>query len=303
MKLMKLTLVVLQVSLMQHAYAQGCSDAGFCSVGSFKPGAKHGIGQHSNNTLKIGVGYGAGENNINVIGNYIEYQRRFTDKFSLAGKLTTLAQNGNSVSAFGVSDFLLSGNIGLSEKMHLSTGVKIPLQNAGKTKNSLPLPMDYQASLGTFDFLLGVDYNVKQWMFAIGLQQPLSQNKNQFLATAYPSTSPLSKFNSTKSFKRAGDVLLRASYSYKATDKFTITPSLLPIFHIGNDSYVDGGGVKRTINNSSGATINGNVFLNYAISNKAAIELVLGAPFAVREQRPDGLTRKFVAGLELKLSL
>jgi hypothetical protein len=303
MRIVTLTLVLLQVSIMQQAFAQGCSDAGFCSVGSFKPGAKHAARQSSSNTLKIGIGYGAGENEINVIGNYVEYQRRFSDKFSLAGKLTTLAQNGNNVSAFGVSDFLLSGNIGLSEKVQLSTGVKIPLQSADKTKNNLPLPMDYQSSLGTFDFLIGMNYTVKSWMFAVGLQQPLSQNKNQFLATGYPITSPLNKFNSTKSFKRAGDVLLRASYSYKASEKFTITPSLLPIFHIGNDSYVDAGGVKRTIEKSSGATINGNVFFNYAVSKKAAIELVLGAPFAVREQRPDGLTRKFVAGLELKLSL
>jgi hypothetical protein len=304
MSIAKISLLVLSIAFVYKAGAQGCSDAGFCSIGSFKPGKKITHGDSiARNILKIGVGYGAADNNIGVIGSYVEYQRAFSNKFSISGRLTSLAQNGNDISAFGLSDLLLSGNIGLTKEIGLTAGIKVPLQQGNKTKNNLALPMDYQASLGTVDFLVGLSYNVKNWKFAAGLQQPLTQNDNQFLATSYASTSPLSKFSSTRKFKRAGDVLVRASYSFKASDKFTITPSLLPIVHIGNDSYVDAAGVTRTIEGSDGATLNGNIFLNYAVSKKAALELVLGAPFAVREVRPDGLTRKFVAGLELKLSL
>ncbi|MFV8337123.1 hypothetical protein ACNQF7_13715 [Flavobacterium sp. RSP29] len=49
-------------------------------------------------------------------------------------------------------------------------------------------------------------------------------------------------------------------------------------------------------------TINGNIIGAYAINTKNSIELSLATPFVVREVRPDGLTRKFTAGIIYKVS-
>ena len=77
----------------------------------------------------------------------------------------------------------------------------------------------------------------------------------------------------------------------------TITPGLLPIFHLGEDEYTDVDGVVQSIAGSDGLTLNGTVFLDYQLGSGNALEFSIGFPFIVREARPDGLTRSFVLGI------
>ena len=132
--------------------AQGCSDAGFCTINSFKPNSGDSI-KALNSQFKIGTFFGKADNSISVYGNYLEYNRQLNEKFGLDLKLTTLAQNGNNISVFGLSDVFVNANYKASEKLKITLGAKIPLSNANKSLENLPLPMDYQASLGTFDFI------------------------------------------------------------------------------------------------------------------------------------------------------
>lgn len=83
--------------------------------------------------------------------------------------------------------------------------------------------------------------------------------------------------------------------------KFTITPSLLPIYHLMNDKFTNALGLENEIKGSQGLTLNGNAYLDYAINAKNALQINLGMPFLVRDARPDGLTRTFVANLEYKI--
>ena len=62
-------------------------------------------------------------------------------------KLNTLAQSGNGISTFGVSDILANANYAVTSKFRLTLGAKIPLNAANKSLDGLPLPMDYQSSL------------------------------------------------------------------------------------------------------------------------------------------------------------
>ncbi|MGH2552729.1 MAG: hypothetical protein ACRDEB_03370, partial [Chitinophagaceae bacterium] len=74
------------------------------------------------------------------------------------------------------------------------------------------------------------------------------------------------------------------------------------IYHVANDTYQDDSKNRRPIYNSTGLTLNGNLFFDYHLKNGNGFELSLGTPFVVRDQRPDGLTRKFVASLEYQFS-
>ena len=283
-----------------YSYGQGCSDAGFCTINSFKPKSSDSM-EVLNNQFKIGAFFGKADNSISVYGNYLEYNRQLNKKFGLDAKLTTIAQNGNGISTFGFSDIFVNANYKVSERLKFTLGTKIPLSDASNTRNNLPLPMDYQASLGTFDLIFGIGYEFKKIQVVAAIQQPLTQNSNQFIAANYPINSELRTFQSTNKFERSGDVLLRVSYPINITSKLKLTPSILPIYHLAKDKYTDEFNIKKEIIGSQGLTLNGNAYLDYEFNSKNIVQLNLGIPFIVRDSRPDGLTRSFIANLEYRI--
>lgn len=283
------------------SYAQGCSDAGICTIHSFKPNGLDSISENQNQ-FKAGVSYGAADYSISVFGTYLEYSRQLNEKFGLDAKLTTLSQSGNDISTFGLSDIYINSNYRFNERATLTLGFKLPLSDANKKEDGRALPMDYQSSLGTVDLILGFGYNIGKLQLLAALQQPLTQNNNEFLAEEYPLLSPLRDFQSTNQYQRSGDLLIRASYPFNLGEKFLLTPSLLPIYHLANDKYTDVDGIELEIEGSQGLTLNWNLYLDYYLKNDQALQFSVGAPLVVREARPDGLTRSFVASLEYRIN-
>ena len=183
-------------------YGQGCSDAGFCTINGFKPN-----GANTSDTVlsqvKVGVFSGKADHRISVFGGYLEYNRQLNSKFGLDTKLTTMAQIGNNISAFGLGDIYVNANFKASDRILFTLGTKLPLTKADKTKDERPLPMDYQSSLGTIDVIFGIGYTISKLQLVAAIQQPITQNNNQFIAENYPSESPLSGFQSTINLKEA----------------------------------------------------------------------------------------------------
>jgi hypothetical protein len=306
-KLKLILLIFIYISLLpNNSIGQGCSDAGFCTIDSFKPNNSDSTNISDStktvyNQFKIGAFAGSADHSISVYGSYVEYNRLFSEKVSLDFKLTSLAQIGNGISAFGISDFFVNMNYRASKKFKVTIGAKIPLSNGGKSLDGLPLPMDYQASLGTFDLIFGVGYDIHKLQIIAAIQQPLTQNSNQFFASNYSPSSALRSFQSTNGFKRTGDVMLRVSYPLSLGKKLKLTPSLLPIYHLLNDQYTDELNIEREIIGSQGLTLNGNVYVDYEINEKSSFQINMGKPFIVREARPDGLTRSFIANFEYRI--
>ena len=278
-------------------FGQGCSDAGLCTLNSIKPGADDSTAI-SGNRVSAGLSYGSADHGIAVFAAYFEYHRDFNDRFAADIKLTTLSQNGNGISVFGPGDIFVSGDFKLNRIFSFTLGFKIPLTDGNKMLDGRPLPMDYQSGLGTFDLLLGAGVRFNHLQFVLGYQQPLTQNSNTFLSSETEENPALSAFQSTNKYIRSGDVLLRISYAFNIGNKFSITPGVLPIFHLQNDKYTTAGGVQTEITGSRGLTINGNVFLDYRFDEKNTIQFNIGAPLKIRESRPDGLTRHFIITLE-----
>ena len=281
--------------------AQGCSDTGFCTVSSFKP---NGIETEKTlkNQFKIGMNYGAADNSIFVLGNYLEYNRKISDKLGIDIKLSSLLQNGNDISAFGFSDIYVNGNYKINTHSGITLGVKIPLTDGNALQEGLPLPMDYQSSLGTFDLLIGFAQEIKKLQLVLALQQPLTQNKNAFLASQYPIDSPLRNIQSTNNFNRGGDALLRLSYPIDLSEKLKFTPSLLSIYHLKEDKFTNLNDIEEIIVGSQGLTLNINAYLDYNLTQKSVLQLSFASPVLVRDARPDGLTRSFVLNLEYSYS-
>ncbi|GEM58573.1 hypothetical protein B0A78_12535 [Flavobacterium columnare NBRC 100251 = ATCC 23463] len=294
---LKITLLLLSGIAVQPIVAQGCSDAGFCSVGNpFKT-----INNDIKNYVEVNTGYGLGEQNVGIISSHIAYTRLFTDKFAMNVKVTGLSANGNLGTKTNIGDLFVTANYKLSnsEKMKWSgvLGLKIPLTNANDKINNVSLPMPYQSSLGIYDLIAGIEAGIKNWDFNLATQIPLTDNKNSYLSNL----SSNQEFVSTNLFHRSPDLLFRPTYKIVlANDQLTLKPNLLFIYHLGNDSYIDQLNQKIEIANSNGLTLNGNVIANYKLGANSSIETSLAAPFVIRKVRPDGLTRSFTFGITFK---
>jgi hypothetical protein len=279
---------------------QGCSDAGACTAPGFA--IQTDSAQHTRlmNEIRVGLSYGLADNDITVSGQYLEYSRQINRIANVSMRLSGLAQVGNGISTWGMSDLFVSSRIALRSDISVNAGIKVPLMLSDRTLDGLPLPMDYQSSLGTIDLLLGLNYQKHNWGILVAWQQPLTQNRNQFNPMQYSEDSPLSDFADTRSFTRQGDILLRLSREFR-WEKWSISPGILPIYHMGNDRFEDDLGVEREIEGSQGLTLNAIAFLDYRFSGKSAIQWSLGVPLVVRDTRPDGLTRSFQTTVEYRI--
>jgi hypothetical protein len=308
-------LFTLSILSVKNTPGQGCSDAGVCTLHSIKNNAEaHESKEGKKNDLTIGFGYGKGERSINNYTGYIEYTRSLSKRTSVTGKLSYGAISGELANTSGLGDLFLSvnhafdlpaGKAGVKKKWQKSfvVGVKLPFDGSDIAKNGIQLPMPYQTSLGTIDLVLALNYSRKAWGATLALQQPLkARNENKFLPGDYPSTPVTLKYWPTNEFERKGDLVGRVSYNIKTSNRFSIRPSLLGIYHLANDTYIDNAKNRIPIYNSKGLTLNGVVFLDYKLKKGNGFELSFGTPFIVRDQRPDGLTRKFVASLEYQFS-
>lgn len=288
--------------------AQGCSDAGVCTIHSIKNSAEaHESKEGRKNDLAIGFGYGIGERSVNNYTGYLEYTRSLSPRASVTAKLSYNATSGELASTNGPGDLFLSFNhsFSLKKKWQKSfvVGLKLPFDGADIVKKGIHLPMPYQTSLGTIDLVLGLNYTRKAFGATLALQQPLkARNENKFLPGDYPAVPLALEYWPTNAFERKGDLVGRVSYNFKTGERFSIRPSLLGIYHLGNDTYEDDNKMRRPVYNSAGLTLNGNVFFDYRLKNGNGFELSLGAPLIVRDQRPDGLTRSFVATIEYQFS-
>jgi hypothetical protein len=250
-------------------YAQGCSDAGFCTIGDMEHTSK--------NKFIVATTFAKGENNVSIFAPYLEYQRKLSVKFGLQSKITAQNASSNGISHFGIGDLFLATNYQLSNKVNGFIGTKIPLSNPDIKHNSIILPMEYQASLGTFDLLLGFNYEIEKFSLGFSYQQPLTQNNKGFWGD----------------YKRSADILTKVNYNWKVNEKFTIDPSAQFIYHLQNDKSNN-----IEIIDSKGLTVNAVLNFSYKISSKNSINLIAASPLTVRKARPDGLTRKFVATLQ-----
>jgi hypothetical protein len=250
------------------------------------------------NTIKAGISVGGADHNITIVSIYKEYNYK-KDKYSFGAKATFLAQIGSEVQTGNIGDIYITNGYSFFKDFNATLGIKMPLTDGNLTKDKNILPLDHQSSLGTVDLILGASYKIKNVQVALGFQQPLSQNRNQFSSENVIGT--FENYQTTRNYKRAGDVMLRVSYPFEF-NKFKITPSVLPIYHLSNDLYTDATNVEREISGSQGLTINGNVYFDYKLNNKNAFQFNFGMPFVTRTARPDGLTRKWIATLEYAFS-
>lgn len=285
--------------------SQGCSDAGFCSLGILKTDNRVTAKKYS---IAIGVNYGSGEQSTNTFNPYLEYAIRFNNRLSGQVKITSAYANGFLGSTFNVGDIFGFINYAAktknSNRLSLLSGVKVPLSHSNdKNEEGKPLPLDYQSGIGTYDLIEGINYIMKEkWEINAGVQIPVIQkNKNTFFPDEY-SDSRILDFAPTNNFRRKSDALLRLGYYFRFKESsISIKPNVLAIYHLGEDSYENRLGIREKIKGSDGLTMNAGLIANKQFKNDNDLELVIASPFIVREVRSDGLTRSLVVNIQYRL--
>ncbi|RYY58044.1 MAG: hypothetical protein EOO09_00290 [Chitinophagaceae bacterium] len=287
-------------------FGQGCSDAGFCSLGALKEVNQDSTSKH---ILDIGSNIGFGEQNTFTFNPYLQYNYEAGNHFSFQAKVTATFADGFLGRIFEVGDIYGLATYAVNKhslnSFRVLAGVKIPLTSANsKNAEGKPLPLDYQSSIGTYDIITGVNYIVRQKLeLAAGLQLPVVQiNKNSFFPEEYG--DPRAKeFPPTNNFRRKPDLLLRAGYYVKLSPSVNIKPNLLAIYHTGDDTYQNRFGNRTSIDGSAGLTVNAGIIATKRFNTGNRLEFLAAATFIAREVRADGLTRTAAFTLQYSIPL
>ena len=285
------------------AGAQGCSDAGFCTIGGLKPHGPADANAINGQKLTLLLPVGLGDEGVFVFTPGLQYDRQLSANWAIQAKLTANYARGDLGAATGLGDVFLAGTYTLPIKTNWTTaltlGTKLPLSRGNLRVGGQSLPMQYQSSLGTVDVIAGLSVNSQRWQFSAGWQQPLiGANANTFLpgtdvrmnASAYPPSNQ---------FTRQADLLARVAYALPVMGKFNVNAGLLGIYHVAEDTYRDGANRSLAIAGSRGLTLNATLAGWWTVNTKTRIGFTAGVPLVVRAIRPDGLTRSVVFAPEI----
>lgn len=298
--------VCLALSMYVAALGQGCSDAGFCTMGAMKPDQPFNkkallklksmeISFYRGKTTTSPIVYVAtADMNFNIID----------DKTFLQVKLPYQSITGNFGKNSGLGDIsiCLTRNLYSSERFDigLSVGGKIPSNDSNnKSKeNGLSFPMYYQTSLGTYDFITGLSLISKKWLFATGIQHPFNENKNGF---TYKGWIPVYQDGKQEAYvrtywpayhlKRGTDIMFRAERNFRYA-RFNMSIGVLPIIRINKDEVTDPNTNEREkLKGTTGMAFTAIGTIGYNFNVKSGIRLLVGKKLKDRDVNPDGLTR------------
>ncbi len=288
-----------------QGYNQGCSDAGFCTMGAMKPD------QNYNRRIQVRLRSIETSQYVGLtqfgdkVFNYIaDVGIGITEKTTIQVKLPYVFVNGPLVQTNGIGDLSLSATQGIiaNEKYQvgITVGTKIPLGKDNiQTKDELPLPMYNQTGLGTYDFITGVSYINDKWMFATGYQHAFGTTDNTFLWGPWTDNElePEARdYPRAKALRRGEDIMFRAERNFRYLN-YNFNIGLLPIIRLTEDTFIDPTGERIRAKGSDGMALTLLVGGGYQFNTRSGIKIMNGFRLKKRDQNPDGLSREYVSNI------
>ncbi len=291
-------------------FSQGCSDAGFCTMGAMKPDQSYSK-KVDFKLRSFEFNYYRGTSLLTPVITVLTADMNFgiTDYFSIQIKAPYQMVSGSLGDTQGIGDFSVSASRSFplqnGSTIGVTVGGKIP---SGKSDieadskfGSGDLPMYYQISLGTYDLVFGFSYINEKWLFATGVQHPIiHQNENDFRWgkwTDYPNQPYLLDYNLANNLKRGSDMMLRAERNFRFIN-FNIGIGGLAIYRFKKDERYD---FVNNINiwpdETIGLAFNMLTNIGYQINVNSSIKAIYGLKILDRSLNPDGLSRHDVTSL------
>ena len=289
---------------LSDGFSQGCSDAGFCTMGAMKPDQPFNKKiQVKLQTIEFSFYRGTTTMTPVIFVATADMSFSLNSRTSFQVKLPYQAITGRLANTSGIGDIslCLTKNILRKEKfdINLSLGTKIPTNASDKSIDGRPLPMYYQTSLGTYDAIAGVSLITRQWLFATGIQIPFNENDNQFLWGAWadhPEAEYTLGYARAKELKRGTDVMLRVERNFRFS-RLNFSFGLLPIYRITRDEFTLATGNRIRPQEGQGLALSGIFTTGYNFNVRSGVKLLLGQKMTQRKINPDGLSREFVSTL------
>ncbi|UXE67335.1 MAG: hypothetical protein KA713_01640 [Chryseotalea sp. WA131a] len=284
-----------------NCFAQGCSDAGFCTMGAMKPDQPYNKKvQLRLRTMELSFYRGTTTLTPVIYVATADFNFSLNQKNTFQLKVPYQFVSGRLANTGSVGDISLcfTRNIFSSDKfdLNLSVGGKIPTNQSDKSVDGRPLPMYYQTSLGTYDFITGLSFINRKWLFATGIQIPLNENNNQFVWSAWNGTDEkayVDLYTQAKNLRRGIDVMLRVERNFRWS-QFNCSIGLLPIYRINRDEFTNSNNIRVIREDASGLALSGIVTAGYNFNTRSGVRLLIGHKIIQRDLNPDGLTRELV---------
>jgi len=313
MTCLKITFTLL---LVIFSYAsilgQGCSDAGFCTMGAMRPnqnfGNKAAVKLRSVELLQY-VGVTKFHDVIRT--SLMDINIGIGKKGSFQLKLPYTAVSGSLANTQGFGDISYAYTHALlvknSYQLSATLGGKIPTNIADKqSADGRPLPMYYQTSLGTYDVVAGLSFITRNWLLAAGYQQALNANQNDFRWSEWTGSSQQAtaiEYPPSWNLKRGKDIMFRIERNFRST-KWNAYLGLLTIYRINKDIISKGTDVTRVeVPGTTGPAITALTGIGYRFSTRIALKGMFGLKLHSRDSNPDGLSREFVSSLSIEIKL
>ncbi|MEP5610931.1 MAG: hypothetical protein ABJP45_01715 [Cyclobacteriaceae bacterium] len=324
---MRLVITLLFAGFMLSGYSQGCSDAGFCTMGAMKPDQNYSR-RVAIKLRSIEFNYYRGTSLISPIiyAANVDFNLALTDRSSLQIKLPYQWIKGNLGENAGLGDISLSytTNLKTTKKWSFNgtLGTKIPTNDANAKVNNeftngqaTPLHMYYQTSLGSFDGIAGFSMINQKWLLATGIQMAFTENGNEFIWGGFPNYPGLDstpeefaegveyvqRYNTGIHLKRGTDVMFRLERNFKFTN-FNFTFGALSIYRITKDNVLKPATPQRAehredLDGTLGLALSVIGTFGYQFDVNSSIKVIQGIKLVDRDVNPDGLTRNEVFSL------
>ncbi|MEJ1241613.1 hypothetical protein WBG78_25925 [Chryseolinea sp. T2] len=286
-------------------YGQGCSDAGFCTMGAMKPDQAYNK-RIAIRLRSIEVGFYRGTTPLTPVIYVATADLNFgiNDKTSFQIKLPYQVVRGQLGNTSGLGDIslCLTRNVVRHRTfdLNVSLGMKLPTNGADKSEDGFPLPMYYQTSLGSFDAVAGVSLISRKWLLATGIQHPFNQNKNQFLWSAWESSSEdqeyIHRYANSRELYRGTDIMFRIERNFRFS-QWNFAVGMLPIYRLNHDEITDRFGKRVQQPNTTGLAMSALISTGYNFNVNSGVKLLVGHKLVQRDNNPDGLTREWVSTL------
>jgi len=291
-------------------YGQGCSDAGFCTMGAMKPDQAY--SKKINFKLRaLEISQYRGKTTLSpvVYVSNIDFAFSLNNKTSFQVKLPYQAVNGDLGNTSGIGDISISAtrNVFSSEKFDINAtiGAKIPTNDSDLKKEDdefgnrgSQYPMYYQISLGSYDVIAGISLISHKWLFAAGYQNALTANNNQFQWDEwgeYPNQDYILKHDIAFKLKRGTDIMLRAERNWRFSN-YNFSLGALPIYRITKDQ-INVNGTYEKVDKTTGLALTALFSAGYNFNVKSSIKFIFGLKITDRDVNPDQLTRTDVQSI------
>jgi hypothetical protein len=301
-----LFLLSLFFSQIGIAFSQGCSDAGFCTMGAMRPDQSYNKRiDFRLRSIEYNFYRGKSTTTAIIYAHTVEINASLGERNTIQFKLPYMHIAGNLGQNQGLGDISISATRALKStpKFTLAgtVGTKIPtnksnqtIANAFTNFEEKQLPMYYQTSLGTYDAIAGFSLINRKWLLAAGVQVALSRNANQFTWNDwrfYPSRSYLEKHHVGRNLRRGSDAMIRIERNFRFTN-FNFSLGALPIYRFHPDE-VDFPEIEQRVrlNKTTGLALSVLGSFGYQFSVRNGIKIIFGYKITDRKNNPDGLTR------------